>query len=65
MTVAIHDIQRRAGDPAGSFASRPGRAIVVAMTATLTSPTFVGRTEELSDTVWQVLKVNAPVEHPE
>jgi DNA-binding CsgD family transcriptional regulator/tetratricopeptide (TPR) repeat protein len=48
VTVAIHDIQRRAGDPAGSFASRPGRAIVVAMTATLTSPSFVGRTEELA-----------------
>ena len=48
MTVAIHDIQRRAGDPAGSFAWRAGRAILVAMTATLTSPTFVGRTEELA-----------------
>src|SRR5215218_9020812 len=48
VTVATHDIQRRAGDPAGSFASRPGRAILVAMTATLTSPTFVGRTEELA-----------------
>ena len=48
MTVVIHDWQRRAGAPAGSFASRPGRGILVAMTATLTSPTFVGRTEELA-----------------
>src|SRR5215218_6835394 len=46
--TVVTDIQRRAGDPAGSFASRPGRAILVAMTATLTSPTFVGRTEELA-----------------
>jgi DNA-binding CsgD family transcriptional regulator len=48
VTVVIHDVQRRAGDPAGSFAWGPGRAILVAMTATLTSPTFVGRTEELA-----------------
>ena len=45
MTVAIHE---RAGDPAGSFASSPTGAILGAMTATLTSPTFVGRTEELA-----------------
>jgi DNA-binding CsgD family transcriptional regulator/tetratricopeptide (TPR) repeat protein len=48
VSVATHVIQRRAGDPAGSFASSAGRAILVAMTATLTSPTFVGRTEELA-----------------
>ena len=48
MTVVIHDRQRRAGAPAGSFASEAGRAILVAMTATLTSATFVGRTEELA-----------------
>ena len=47
MTV-VTDRQRRAGTPAGSFASEAGRAILVAMTATLTSPTFVGRTEELA-----------------
>ncbi|HEY4727077.1 MAG TPA: ATP-binding protein, partial [Actinomycetes bacterium] len=47
MTV-VTDRQRRAGAPAGSFASEAGRAILVAMTATLTSPTFVGRTEELA-----------------
>jgi len=48
VTVVIHDRQRRAGAPAGSFASEAGRAILVAMTATLTSATFVGRTEELA-----------------
>ena len=48
MTVVIHDRQRRAGAPAGSFASEAGRAILVAMTATLSSGTFVGRTEELA-----------------
>ena len=48
MTVVIHDRQRRAGAPAGSFASEAGRAILVAMTATLSSATFVGRTEELA-----------------
>jgi len=48
VTVVIHDRQRRAGAPAGSFASEAGRAILVAMTATLSSATFVGRTEELA-----------------
>jgi transcriptional regulator with PAS, ATPase and Fis domain len=48
VTVVAYDGQRRAGAPAGSFASGAGRAILVAMTATLTSPTFVGRTEELA-----------------
>ena len=47
MTV-VTDSHERAGAPAGSFASRPGGAILEAMTATLTSPTFVGRTEELA-----------------
>jgi DNA-binding CsgD family transcriptional regulator len=47
VSVAIHD-PRRAGVPAGSFASRAGGAILLGMTATLTSPTFVGRTEELA-----------------
>ncbi|HZA81133.1 MAG TPA: AAA family ATPase, partial [Actinomycetes bacterium] len=47
MTV-VTDSHERAGAPAGSFASGPGQAILVAMTATLTSPTFVGRTEELA-----------------
>jgi DNA-binding CsgD family transcriptional regulator/tetratricopeptide (TPR) repeat protein len=46
--TVVTDRQRRAGAPAGSFASEAGRAILVAMTATLTSPTFVGRTEELA-----------------
>jgi DNA-binding CsgD family transcriptional regulator/tetratricopeptide (TPR) repeat protein len=40
--------QERAGAPAGSFASWPAGAILGDMTATLTSPTFVGRTEELA-----------------
>ena len=48
MTVAIHDNQERAGAPAGSFASGAVGAILGDMTATLTSPTFVGRTEELT-----------------
>jgi DNA-binding CsgD family transcriptional regulator len=48
VTVAIHDDQERAGAPAGSFASSPAGAILGDMTATLTSPTFVGRTEELA-----------------
>ena len=48
MTVVTDDRQRRAGGPAGSFASGAGGAILVGMTATLTSPTFVGRTEELA-----------------
>ena len=47
MSVATDQRQRRAGGPAGSFASGGG-AILVDMTATLTSPTFVGRTEELA-----------------
>jgi tetratricopeptide (TPR) repeat protein len=46
--TVVTDRQRRAGPPAGSFASEAGRAILVVMTATLTSPTFVGRTEELA-----------------
>jgi DNA-binding CsgD family transcriptional regulator len=48
VSVAIDDRQRRAGGPAGSFASGPGGAILVGMAATLTSPTFVGRAEELA-----------------
>jgi DNA-binding CsgD family transcriptional regulator/tetratricopeptide (TPR) repeat protein len=48
VTVAIDDRQERAGAPAGSFASRAVGAILGDMTATLTSPTFVGRTEELA-----------------
>ncbi len=48
MSVATDHRQRRAGGPAGSFASGGGGAILVDMTATLTSPTFVGRTEELA-----------------
>jgi DNA-binding CsgD family transcriptional regulator/tetratricopeptide (TPR) repeat protein len=40
--------QERAGASAGSFASSPTGAILGDMTATLTSPTFVGRTEELA-----------------
>jgi tetratricopeptide (TPR) repeat protein len=40
--------QERAGATAGSFASEPAGAILGDMTATLTSPTFVGRTEELA-----------------
>jgi hypothetical protein len=48
VTVVIDDRQRRAGGPAGSFASGAAGAILVGMTATLTSPTFVGRTEELA-----------------
>jgi DNA-binding NarL/FixJ family response regulator len=45
VTVAIPE---RAGAPAGSFASSPASAILGEMTATLTSPTFVGRNEELA-----------------
>ena len=48
MSVAIDHRQRRAGESAGSFASGGGGAILVDMTATLTSPIFVGRTEELA-----------------
>jgi tetratricopeptide (TPR) repeat protein len=48
MPVVTRERQRRAGEPAGSFASPAGGAILVGMTATLTSPTFVGRTEELA-----------------
>jgi DNA-binding CsgD family transcriptional regulator len=48
VTVVTDDTKRRAGGSAGSFASRAGDAILGAMTATLTSPTFVGRTEELA-----------------
>jgi tetratricopeptide (TPR) repeat protein len=47
VSVVIHS-QERAGAPAGSFASWPAGAILGDMTATLTSPTFVGRTEELA-----------------
>ncbi|MDP9209981.1 MAG: ATP-binding protein, partial [Actinomycetota bacterium] len=47
MSVAT-DHRQRAGEPAGSFASGAGGAILVDMTATLTSPAFVGRTEELA-----------------
>ena len=48
MTVVTDQRQRRAGEPAGLFASGVGGAILVDMTATLTSPLFVGRTEELA-----------------
>jgi tetratricopeptide (TPR) repeat protein len=48
MPVVTRERQRRAGEPAGSFASSAGGAILMGMTATLTSPTFVGRTEELA-----------------
>jgi len=48
VTVVTDARQRRAGEFAGSFASGAGGAILVDMTATLTSPTFVGRTEELA-----------------
>ena len=48
MTVVTDNRQRRAGGPAGSFASEAEGAILVDMTATLASPTFVGRTEELA-----------------
>ena len=48
MTVVTDDTRRRAGGPAGSFASRAGDAKLETMTATLTSPRFVGRTEELA-----------------
>ena len=47
MTVVTLN-QERAGATAGSFASEPAGAILGDMTATLTSPTFVGRTEELA-----------------
>jgi hypothetical protein len=48
VTVVADQRQRRAGEPAGSFALGAGGAMLVDMTATLTSPTFVGRTEELA-----------------
>jgi DNA-binding CsgD family transcriptional regulator/tetratricopeptide (TPR) repeat protein len=48
VTVVTDNRQRRAGGPAGSFASSAEGAILVDMTATLASPTFVGRTEELA-----------------
>jgi DNA-binding CsgD family transcriptional regulator/tetratricopeptide (TPR) repeat protein len=48
VTVVTNDRQRRAGAPAGSFASGAGGAMLVGRTATLTSPTFVGRTGELA-----------------
>jgi len=48
VTVVTDDTKRRAGGSAGSFASRAGDAILGTMTTTLTSPTFVGRTEELA-----------------
>jgi DNA-binding CsgD family transcriptional regulator/tetratricopeptide (TPR) repeat protein len=48
MPVVTRERQRRAGEPAGSFVSSAGRAILVGMAPTLTSPTFVGRTEELA-----------------
>jgi tetratricopeptide (TPR) repeat protein len=48
VTVVTDNRQRRAGGPAGSFASEAEGAILVDMTATLASPTFVGRTEELA-----------------
>jgi DNA-binding CsgD family transcriptional regulator len=48
VTVVTDERQRRAGEPAGSFASGAGGAILVDMTTTLASPTFVGRTEELA-----------------
>jgi DNA-binding CsgD family transcriptional regulator/tetratricopeptide (TPR) repeat protein len=48
VTVVSDDTKRQAGRPAGLFASRAGSAILEAMTATLTSATFVGRTEELA-----------------
>jgi tetratricopeptide (TPR) repeat protein len=47
VTVVAHDLQRRAGEAAGSSVSGAG-AILDGMPATLTSPTFVGRTEELA-----------------
>jgi tetratricopeptide (TPR) repeat protein len=47
VTVVTDDTRRRAGGPAGSSASRAG-AILGAMTATITSPIFVGRTGELA-----------------
>ena len=47
MTVVAHDINRRAGGPAGSFVFGRG-AILGGMGATLTSPTFVGRADELA-----------------
>jgi DNA-binding CsgD family transcriptional regulator/tetratricopeptide (TPR) repeat protein len=48
MSVVTRERQRQAGEPAGLFASSAGGPILVGMTATLTSPTFVGRTEELA-----------------
>jgi DNA-binding CsgD family transcriptional regulator len=46
--VVTRDPAKRAGEPAGSFASSAGRPILDAMGATLTSPTFVGRADELA-----------------
>jgi DNA-binding CsgD family transcriptional regulator/tetratricopeptide (TPR) repeat protein len=48
VTVVDQDRQRRAGEPAGSFVSWAGGAILDVMSATLTSPTFVGRSVELA-----------------
>jgi DNA-binding CsgD family transcriptional regulator/tetratricopeptide (TPR) repeat protein len=48
VTPVAQETRRRAGGIAGSFASAPGQAILVAMTASVTSPTFVGRAEELA-----------------
>jgi DNA-binding CsgD family transcriptional regulator len=45
VSVVAHD-QRRAGGSAGSFALGPASAILVDMSASLTCPTFVGRTAE-------------------
>jgi DNA-binding CsgD family transcriptional regulator/tetratricopeptide (TPR) repeat protein len=46
--VVTREPTRRAGGPAGSFASSAGGAILDAMGAALTSPTFVGRADELA-----------------
>jgi tetratricopeptide (TPR) repeat protein len=46
--VVTADRQRRAGEPAGSLALAPRQALLVAMTAALASPTFVGRDEEVA-----------------
>ena len=48
MTVVSDDTKRQAGRPAGLLVSRAGSTILEAMPATLTSATFVGRTEELA-----------------
>ena len=45
MSAVAHD-HRRAGEPAGSFASAAHGGILMAMAAPLTSPTFVGRAAE-------------------